>query len=159
MCWCWSVLPGCYTCVPWAMQWYSDISVSLSTCMNYRCLWNKTLLLREPLPCSPTAETALQPWFGVLEANVFTCFLLRRSVFCPQTPVRYKNSSYDPCTWHIRRTRRAHRATHVAGSRLRAVKIEYTTLKVIIHNNKQHEHKQWFGQSGDPRGDLGPGRV
>ena len=28
---------------------------------RYRCLCKKTLLLRQPLPCSPAAETALQP--------------------------------------------------------------------------------------------------
>ena len=41
----------------------------------------KTFLLREPLPCSPTAETAIQPLIGALKANIPMCIILRRTVF------------------------------------------------------------------------------
>ena len=48
----------------------------------------KTLLLREPLPCSPAAETAFQPLIRCPRKPVFPGVFFFGGVFvCSQTPV------------------------------------------------------------------------
>ena len=64
----------------------------------YRCLWTNALLLCKPLPCSPSAETAIQPliwslesWFSHLSSNPDECLFHRR---------RYDTMQHDTVSFH-----------------------------------------------------------
>ena len=62
---CWNARKTC----TWSIPVVSDIPVSVKN----------TLLLREPLPCSPAAETALQPLIWCSESPSCKWLLLRRT--------------------------------------------------------------------------------
>ena len=53
---------------------------------TYWCLWTKALLLGEPSPCNPSAETALQPL-----------------IWCSESLSSYMDSSPEECFFHRRR--------------------------------------------------------
>ena len=56
--WCICIHISCGLCQPWNKQ-LAEVTVSV----------NKTLLLHEPLPCNPAAETALQPLISCSESS------------------------------------------------------------------------------------------
>ena len=55
----------------------------------FQCPWNKTLPVREPLSCSPAAETALQPLIWCSESLYSKGSSFSGGVFLLQTPVAH----------------------------------------------------------------------
>ena len=53
----------------------------------YLCLWNKHSVYSSLCPAVLQQKLLYSPWFGALKATIPMSLLLRRSVFCWQTPV------------------------------------------------------------------------
>ena len=64
--------------------------------LSYRCLWTKTLLVREPLPRSPAAETALHTLNLVLWKPVFLR-IFSRGAFHSTTSHASAMQKFDAC--------------------------------------------------------------